>query len=194
MEIKGKVHCSSNKEEWRPISGYERLYEISNLGRVKSLKRWIRANRTGRRIIKSKILSICVNSAGYSIVVLCNNGKKKSHMVHRLVAESFISNPTKYPCVNHKDEDKTNNNVSNLEWCTQEYNANYGTGVAKCSSAKFKPVCMLNDNLEVLHCYESAKNAELETGISRKTISRVCNGKSKSAGGYKWKFNTDYGN
>ena len=117
----------NSKEEWRPVCGFEGLYEVSNLGRIKSLSRIIRANTCGKRIIPERILSNCINGSGYCTVVLCKNGKHTTFLVHRLVAEAFIPNPNNYPQVNHKDENPSNNCVENLEWCDQKYNSNYGT-------------------------------------------------------------------
>jgi hypothetical protein len=114
-------------EEWRDIKGYEGLYQVSNLGRVKSLSRTIERSKYGSIFVSEKILS--TNSTkGYLYVSLCKCGKQKRVRVHRLVAEAFIPNQDNLPEVNHKDENKENNAVSNLEWCTNKYNCNYGTG------------------------------------------------------------------
>ena len=113
-------------EEWRDIKGYEGKYQISNLGRIKSLK-----NCKGN--YREKILDIKPDNRGYIRAFLYKNGKCKPYQVHRLVALHFIPNPNNYPIINHKDEDKTNNNVENLEWCTYQYNNNYGTRNKKCS-------------------------------------------------------------
>ena len=110
-------------EIWLQVVGYEGLYEVSNLGRVKSL-----ANEFSR---KEKILSQYENKNGYLYVSLCKYGKMKSFRVHRLVAIAFIPNPNGYRCVNHKDENKENNCVDNLEWCTHQYNNTYGTVVQR---------------------------------------------------------------
>ena len=107
-------------EEWRDIKGYEGKYQVSNLGRVKSLK-----NCKGN--CREKILKLRPNKNGYIRIELYIYGKNKKFPVHRLVAAAFIPNPDNYKEVNHKDEDKTNNRVDNLEWCTRKYNANYGT-------------------------------------------------------------------
>lgn len=106
------------KEIWKPIDGFED-YEISNLGKVKSLN----YKRTG----KEKILKPAKNKDGYLLVVLCRNGKRKTFRVNRLVASAFLPNPEGFEQVNHIDEVKTNNCVSNLEFCTPKYNINYGT-------------------------------------------------------------------
>ena len=107
------------EEIWKPIKNYENEYQVSNLGRIKSLERYDKFNRH----IIEKILIPRIHTGGYLRVGL----NKKDFYIHRLVAEAFIPNPNDYPQVNHKDENSTNNNVSNLEWCTQKYNVNYGT-------------------------------------------------------------------
>lgn len=110
-------------EEWRPIYGYEGLYEVSSYGRVRSLDRYEVNNLGYKRLLKGKILSPGIRKDGYFVVSLRN----KMFRVHRLVAQAFIPNPDELPQVNHKDEDKSNNNVDNLEWCDSKYNNNYGT-------------------------------------------------------------------
>lgn len=110
-------------EAWKDIKGYEGLYQISNIGRVKSLSRI--DSRGNKR--NEKILKISKNNSGYYFVGLCKNGKVKQYLIHRLVAEAFVRNPYNYSEVNHKDEDKQNNIADNLEWCTHEYNCKYGT-------------------------------------------------------------------
>ena len=130
-------------EEWRDIHGYEGIYQVSNLGRVRSLDR---VTSLGR-IVSGKIKAACDNGNGYLVVNLKYNGKQKMRTVHKLVAEAFINrNNFKFMPdenknditltnlqVNHKDENKTNNIVSNLEWCTHKYNNNYGTMRQRCA-------------------------------------------------------------
>ena len=97
---------------WKPIIGYENLYKINNYGEVLSLR-------------SNKILKPNDNGIGYFIIQLCKNGKRKNYLIHRLVAEHFLDNLNNLPEVNHKDEDKSNNFVNNLEWCKHKYNMNY---------------------------------------------------------------------
>lgn len=132
-------------EEWRDVVGFEGLYQVSNLGRVKGLDRLVdtNINNVNRRIHKGKLLKPQFNNKGYKRVNLCKNGNKNMAFVHRLVAEAFIPNPNNYPIINHKDENKQNNMVwvnedgsidydkSNLEWCTQEYNMNWNRVMKK---------------------------------------------------------------
>ena len=103
-------------EIWKNIAGYEGLYEVSSFGRVRSL-----------RFGKTKILKPGKNKKGYLRVSLCKNGKQKTFFVHRLVAQAFLENPQNLPQINHKDENKQNNRLENLEWCSCDYNNNYGT-------------------------------------------------------------------
>ena len=114
-------------EEWRSVIGYEGLYEVSNTGRVRSVDRFIVDSLGNRRFYKGKIISLELSNSGYYFVDLTYKTKRKHFYVHRLVAEAFILNVDGLPAVNHKDEDKTNNNVENLEWCDYKYNINYGT-------------------------------------------------------------------
>ena len=121
-------------EEWRPVVGYEGLYEVSNTGRVRSLDRY--DNRNCFR--KSKVLSPVKDKYGYLLVNLYCNGKQHQMKIHRLVAEAFIPNQDDLPQVNHKDEDKTNNNVTNLEWCDATYNNNYGSRLERSRETAIK--------------------------------------------------------
>ena len=122
-------------EEWRDIKGYEGIYQVSNLGNVCSLDRVIK-HYPKDYFQEGKVLSPALSRNGYPMVILVNHNKRKTRNVHRLVAEAFIPNPNNLPQVNHKDENKTNNCVDNLEWCTQKYNLNYGTRNIKISKAR----------------------------------------------------------
>lgn len=110
------------QEIWKDIKNYEGLYKISNLGRVKSLPKY-----AGRSYRKEKILKTYLDKNGYVKVILCKNNRTRFLSIHRLLAEAFIPNPNNYPQINHKDENKQNNSLNNLEWCTCKYNINYGT-------------------------------------------------------------------
>lgn len=115
------------EEQWKDIKGYEGLYEVSNLGNVRSLDRTVKRGQ-GYTIKEGRVLTpFYEEKKGYYQVVLAKDGKAKTYRVHRLVAVAFLENPNNYTDVNHKDEVKTNNNVDNLEWCTRKYNNNYGT-------------------------------------------------------------------
>ena len=158
-------------ETWKSIAGYEGLYEVSDLGRVKSLKYG-----------KENILKPGKSGMGYRKVGLCKDGNLKQLLVHRLVAEAFIQNPHGLETINHKDEDKTNNTVSNLEWMSQEDNIRYSAN---------KSVQMFDKKTgELLATFPSTREAERVTGINHSSISKCCNGKYKSTGGYIWGFTT----
>lgn len=164
------------KEIWRDIEGYEG-YQVSNLGRVKSLK-----------FGKEQILK--VKKDRYLRIGLCKDGKQKFYMVHRLVALAFLPNPENLPEINHIDEDKTNNRVENLEWCDRKYNINYGSHNKRKSESqtnypKFskKVICV-----ETGVIYQSAMQVKRELGFSNGNISNACNGRCKSAYGFHWRY------
>lgn len=115
------------EEQWRTINGYEGYYEISSLGRVRSVSRVILLGNNRKHNLKGRILKTRVNDRGYVYVGLSKEGKRKSLRVHRLVAEAFLKNPFNKPQINHINEIKTDNTISNLEWVTQEENMNHGT-------------------------------------------------------------------
>lgn len=165
------------KEIWRNIEGFEN-YQVSNLGNVKSL-----GNNKNK---KEKILKPSKNIAGYLQVWLRKDGKTYAKTIHRLVAEAFIPNPDNLPCVNHKDENKTNNKEVNLEFCTYEYNTNYGTSNERRSKKLAKPVICIETGI----FFSSAMDAERKTGIPNGNISNCCLGRQKHAGGYSWKHAT----
>lgn len=169
------------KEIWKDIKEYYGLYQVSNMGNVKSLN----YHQTG----KERILKPGVDRGGYLIVQLCKNGKCKMLKVHRLVLMTFnpIDNMDKFD-VNHRDENKKNNNLDNLEWCNRSYNINYGSRNQKIS----KPVVQLDTTTnEVINVYCSATKAEKQ-GFKNRNISKCCNGKRKTHKGYKWMYLSDY--
>lgn len=166
------------QEEWRMITGYEGLYEVSSLGKVRTIRR----QGTDGRILKQHR-----DRKGYCLVSLCKNGKYKTCLVHRLVALAFIENPNGFPCINHKDEDKTNNHIHNLEWCSYSYNNNYGTAKARSSAKRYKPcIGRWPDGNEKR--FDSCTIASKETGIAQGNIWGACNGLWKTAGGVSWRY------
>lgn len=124
----------NNEEIWKDIIGYEGLYQVSSLGRVRSLDKYDSMNR----FYEGRILKLFADRLGYLSVVLYSNSKRKHYLVHRLVAEAFIHNPDNLPQVNHKDENPSNDNVENLEWCDGKYNVNYGTRIDRIRDIRLK--------------------------------------------------------
>ena len=164
-------------EKWKPVVGYEGLYEVSNLGRVKSIK-----------FNKEKILSLQKDKYGYLRSGFRKMGKFKNYFVHRLVAEAFIPNPNNYPIVNHKDENPSNNCAENLEWCTVKYNTNYGSAIFKRKEKLKKTIVQYTLTNTPIKEWRSAKDIEMELGLSHQLIGRCCLNKCKSAYGYIWKY------
>ena len=122
------------EEIWRPVVGYEGLYEVSNTGRVRSLDKYDSMNR----FLRGRILRLFTDGLGYLRAQLYSNSKRKSFLVHRLVAQAFIPNPDNLPQVNHRDENPSNDNVDNLEWCDGKYNVNYGTRIDRIRDIRLK--------------------------------------------------------
>lgn len=179
----------SNNEKWKDIKGYEGLYQISNLGRVKSLERF---TDDGHHVMP-KILSQS-SAKGYLKVGLSKKGKCKTIYVHKLVAEAFIPNVYNLPEINHKDENKENNRVDNLEWCTYYYNIHYGSAIQRGRGKQLnnkrtsKSVLKIGKNNEIISKYDSINEASRQTNINCVNICQCCNKKRKTAGGYKWVF------
>lgn len=180
------------KEIWKDIKGYKGLYQISNLGNVKSLKRNIKlSNQYGAKFKKrvdEKILKQSINKYGYCSVILSKNNKNKWFSIHRLVALNFIPNPNNYKCVNHKDENKQNNNVENLEWCTYKYNNNYGNRINKVREKTKKKINQYDINNILIKSWNSIIEASNNLKINRHSIISCCKGKQKTAGGFKWQY------
>ena len=170
-------------EIWKDIEGYEGLYQVSNMGRIKSL-----GNDKTR---KEKILSLKPKKKGYIMVTLYKNSKREYKYVHRLVAENFLPNPNDLPEVNHKDENKENNTVYNLEWCTAKYNNNYGDRRKKASKSRKGKNCKKIQCIETGEIFESAQDVIdimfNGKGLPNYIRANIC-GQRKSAYGYHFKY------
>lgn len=168
-------------EIWKDIKNFEGLYQVSNLGRIKSLERKTNYiyKKGGQHLIKEKIIKQFQNKYGYLKCFLYKNGTRKTFNVHRLVAQAFIPNPNNLPQVNHKDENKKNNNIVNLEWCSNQYNAKY---------SKNKAVIQYDTNGKYINEYSSIIDASNITNTCYSKIGSVCQGKRKKAGGFIWKY------
>lgn len=176
-------------EIWRPVKGYEGLYEVSNKGRIRSLDR-IAIFKDGRsRKYYGKVLEIkTVNNSGYLTVGLHNNGKQKTLLVHRVVAEAFIDNPNRYPEVNHIDQDKLNNRIENLEWCTHIKNVNHGDEIERGAAKQRRNFRQLDMDGNLIRVWSGFKKMERETGFQRKSVYDCCIGKRDSYKGFRWEY------
>ena len=190
------------EEEWRDIKGYEGLYQVSNLGKVRSLDRYINARNKKKRMINGTLLRLRFNNSNYNIVSLYKDNVQDIRFVHRLVAETFIPNPEDKPQVNHIDGNKTNNCVNNLEWCTRSENNRHAwkTGLNKVSdnqrkaasqSAKerfSKKIVQYDLNGNFIKEWDSMSEAQRQLNIWHESIGKCCKGKIKTSGKYIWRF------
>ena len=188
-------------EIWKDIKGYEGLYQVSNFGRVKSLERY-RENHSKLQKVEEKIKATRKDSQGYLLIDLYKDNKQKTVRVHRLVAEAFIPNEDGKQTVNHRDGNKENNKVSNLEWATfKEQNHHFYKKNLKSPKNIEKAVKAMNRaTSKKTRCintgvvYESASEAGRKLGIHASSIMRCCRGESKSAGKHengeplKWEY------
>ena len=172
------------KEEWRSIDGYPN-YQVSNLGRVKSIKRKVK-KWNGYRTVSECILKPRKNRYGYLQLLLSNENKRKTMLVHRLVCEAFLPNPLNLPQINHLNEDKTDNRLENLEYCTAKYNCNFGTRNERLAKEFSKPVKCL----ETGKIYPSTMYLEKELGFNHSNIVSCCNKKYgyKTYKGFHWEY------
>ena len=174
------------QEIWKDIKGYEGWYQVSNFGNVRSVDR--EGFRNGRSCrFKGQSITPLRHDRGYLEVGLYKDGKEKRVYIHRLVAEAFIDNPLSLPSVNHKNEDKTDNSVYNLEWCSYEYNDNYGTRnerVLETRAEMAKPfLCVENQKV-----YKFASVASKELCLSHSKVCEVLNGKYNHTKGYHFVY------
>ena len=177
-------------EVWRPVKGFEGLYEVSSHGRVRSLDHYVECDTKAgyhlKQFFKGKILVPKKDKNQYLFVALSVNRKIKAARIHRLVAEAFIPNPDNLPCINHKDENKQNNLPSNLEWCTVLYNNRYGTKREKISRLHSRRIEQLTLDGQHIAYFDSARQASKMLGIHESHIRCVVRGEQKTAHGYRW--------
>ena len=177
------------EEIWKDVVGLEDRYQVSNFGRVRSKERFFKDKRDRNRHVKEKILKpVCKEYKEY--VLKHSDGKQHTHLAHRLVSEAFIPNPNNYPVINHKDENKYNNNVDNLEWCTYSYNCTYNDNNKKIGKKlRGRPT---HNSIKV-RCvetgiiYRSISEASKLTGIRYSTIQDIIQGKRHSYKGISFK-------
>ena len=158
-------------EEWRDIEGYEGIYQVSNLGRVKSLK-----------FNKERILKPRKDTIGYLAVILYKDGKVKRYLVHRLVANAFIPNSNNLEDINHINEIKTDNRLSNLEWMNHKDNVRYSQAVA---------VNQYTLDGKFIRRWDCIKEIQYSLGFNQGNICSCCQGKLKSSYGFNWFYSDD---
>lgn len=184
----------SIQPKWKDIVGYENEYQINQFGEIRTLK-------DSPKLKKYDVLKPQISKRnGYIYQMLYKNGKEKLLRVHRLVAMAFLPNPNNLPQVNHKDGNKQNNSVDNLEWCAQSDNMkhayknglqipseNQRKAIINTNKLKQKKVCQIKDG-EIINTFSGISEASRQTKISISCISRCCNLKRKSTNGYEWRF------
>lgn len=188
-------------EIWKDVPGYIGLYQVSNIGRVRSLPHTVRCYG-GKRTSPGRIRKL-VDYRGYKRVHLSRGAERHIPFVHRLVAEAFVPNPDNLPIINHKDENPANNRASNLEWCTVQYNCRYGTARRRGAETNkrrnaagrvihkpklYTPVACYDLSGNFIRSFSSIKEASAETGVQKSGICNVCKGNNKKAGGMIWKY------
>ena len=188
------ISTTAAVEEWRPIAGYEGLYEVSSLGRVRSLPRdtycVTKKKRPYLLHVRGRILSFRYTK-GYAFAHLCDKDHHPRHFaVHRLVAAAFIPNPLHLPEVNHKDEHPSNNHVSNLEWCDRLYNVRYGTRLLRCKlPCTTRSIEQLTLDGKHVAYYRSIRSACKEFGCDRRSVQRAIRGDGRvTVSGYRWRY------
>jgi len=186
--IRKKYNIDSLEGEiWKDVVGYEGLYQVSNLGRIKSYPQKIKTKLGYYRNVESRILSPGTLEGGYKHVALYKNNNNKSWRVHRLVALAFIPNPLDLPEVNHKDENPSNNKIDNLEWCTPKYNSNYGTHIERMAKSKSRTVYQYTLEGKLIRKWESARE-HIELGYRRAEVNFCCKGKRKQYKNSIWSY------
>lgn len=163
------------EEVWKDVLNYEGLYKVSNLGNIYSVRRKRKMNGT-------------IDKDGYVRIALIKDGIRKDTTAHRLVAENFILNPNNYDQINHKDEIPSHNWMENLEWCNSKYNNNYGHRTENMANSHKKPILQLDLKGNILKEFNSAKEVQNLYNYDNSLISKCCQGKRKTAYGYKWLF------
>ncbi len=173
------------EEVWKPIPGFEGYYEASNMGNIRSLDRFTK-NRWGSCTFhKSQLMKCRIVKNGYAHVKLTKDGNKFEPLVHRIIADMFIPNPDNLPQINHKNGDKSDNRVSNLEWCTSSQNQLHSRRVLKrhCGKSRKPVIC-----LETGETFDSLTSAGKTLGINSGGIYYVCEGRNKQAKGMHFKY------
>ena len=173
---------------WKDVSGFEGLYQVNNYGEVKSICRFEPNSGRAGMWYKERTLKQGKDRNGYLQVVLHKHGKPYTYKVHRLVAIEFLDNPENLPCINHKDENKQNNNIENLEWCDVKYNNNYNDRQIKISQKRKRSVIQTDLLGNFIARYDSIKSAAKAVNGCAGHIIYCCKGKWKRHKNYMWEY------
>ncbi len=171
------------KEIWKDILGYEKMYQISNLGRIKSLKR----RTINYKCESDKILTNKISKSGYNYIYLSKDNNVKGYRIHRLVAQAFIPNPENKPQVNHINGIKTDNRVENLEWCTAKENTIHAE-INKLRKRTYKKINQYDKNYNFIKQWNSLKEAAKHYNKSKSSICEYCKGIRKDKN-FIWEYN-----
>jgi hypothetical protein len=175
------------EEIWKSIKDLKG-YEVSSLGNVRSIDRSIIGKDGVKQHFKGNIISKFKDSRGYIAVTLTYKNNYKRFLVHRLVAEAFIPNPNNYPCINHKDENKSNNNVDNLEWCTVKYNNSYGDRIKRIRYKTSYIISQLDKNNNLIGIYRGIMLASKINRFEFASVQRCVFNKQHYSYGYKFRL------
>ena len=175
-------------DDFVDIPGFEGLYQINKSGIVKSLARFNPNSGRAGRYYKEMLKTPRIDEDGYLRVTLCKDGKLINTGIHRLLALTFIPNPNNYNSINHKDENKLNNNLDNLEWCTIKYNINYNNRQARISEKRKKKVAQYTLNGNLIKIHDSVNSATSSVNGSKCYVIHCCKGLRTSYKNYKWKY------
>lgn len=175
------------EEIWKSIKDLKG-YEVSSLGNVRSIDRSIIGKDGVKQHFKGNIISKFKDSRGYIAVTLTYKNNYKRFLVHRLVAEAFIPNPNNYPCINHKDENKSNNNVDNLEWCTVKYNNSYGDRIKRIRYKTSYIISQLDKNNNLIGIYRGIMLASKINRFEFASVQRCVSNKQHYSYGYKFRL------
>jgi|LGVF01.2.fsa_nt_gb hypothetical protein len=183
-------------EVWKDVKGYIGLYQVSNLGNVKSIDSLVNTKGNSKRLNRGRKLKPFTSNDGYYRICLSKNNNKKNHSLHRLVLQAFVPNPLNKRTGNHKDCNKLNNFVENLEWATYKENVNHAWNNGLCEENREKMRIFQKRKVnqidiktnKIIKIWDSAKEAGEELNLFPSNITAVCRKLGRTVGGYKWEY------